>query len=461
MARLAQVIVREGAWALAVRQISQASGRLVERTRIWRGAGRPWRPDGRPVFLLISHDCGGGTERHVRELGAALLQERVRPLLVRPSRAGGILWEEHDDSGRSIWCRESTDERDSIARHLILLRPAHAHVHHLMGLPEVLMDLLVEHGVPYDWTVHDYHTICPRVNLIGAGGKYCGEPDAGSCNRCLAMLGNDQGRPVEETITAWRERFGRRLGGARRVFAPSEDVGRRLARYFAGLPVRLRPHPEALPLIESLAAPPVLGETIRVAVLGTIVPVKGVLVLEACARDARRRKLPLAFHVIGSTDRNAAFARLGNVLVTGRYREKEIFELLAAQRCHLAFLPSLCPESYMYTLSAAMAARLFVVCFDHGAQAERLRAWGWGRILSTENSPESINDALLDAARSLADGPSAPPPPQSVVYPEILTSYYDFTLDELGRLRNSPSRRDKASGNRPQNTRRRDHAHLY
>ena len=151
-----------------------------------------------------------------------------------------------------------------------------------------------------------------------------------------------------------------------------------------------------------------LGETIRVAVMGTIVPVKGVEVLEACARDARRRKLPLAFHVIGTTDRNAALARIGNVRVTGRFREKEVFELLAAERCHLAFLPSLCPESYMYTLSAVMAARMFVVCFDHGAQADRLRAWGWGQVLPTKTSPESINNALLDAARTLADGPSAP-----------------------------------------------------
>ena len=35
----------------------------------------------------------------------------------------------------------------------------------------------------------------------------------------------------------------------------------------------------------------------------------------------------------------------------------------------------------MYTLSIAMAARLFVVCFDLGAQAERVRAWGWGQAI--------------------------------------------------------------------------------
>ena len=185
------------------------------------------------------------------------------------------------------------DGRSRVDRaHLILLRPAHAHVHHLMGLPEVLMDLLVEHGVPYDWTVHDYYTICPRVNLIGAGGKYCGEPDAGSCNRCLASLGDDQGRPVigddHRLARAVWPPSGRCAAGLRPQRGCSPAAGA-IFRRPAGT---VRPHAEALPSLESLAAPPVLGETIRVAVLGTIVPVKGVEVLEACARDARRRKLP-------------------------------------------------------------------------------------------------------------------------------------------------------------------------
>jgi len=461
MERLAHVIAREGAFALARRQLSQAAGRLAERSKIWRGARQPWRADGRPVFLLISHACGGGTERHVGEMGAALRKEGVRPLLVRPSRAGRVLWEEYDGRGLRIWCRESTNERDSIERQLLLLRPVHAHVHHLIGLPDVLMDLLSEHGVPYDWTVHDYYTICPRVNLIGAAGTYCGEPDAGSCNRCLAVLGDDQGRRVTETITSWRERFGRRLGATRRVFAPSEDVRRRLARYFPDLHVLVRPHPEVLPELESLAAPILSGETVRVAVLGTIAPVKGSERLLACARDAYSRKLPLEFHVIGSTDRDAAFVRVGNVRVTGRYREQEVFERLAAQRCHLVFLPSSCPESFMYTLSIVMAARMFVFCFDHGAQAERLRAWGWGRILPGEASPESINDSLLAAARWLAGGPSSPPAPRSACYPEILTSYYDFTTEDLAKFLGLRSRHGQTSGMNPQSTRRRDLAHLY
>jgi glycosyltransferase involved in cell wall biosynthesis len=461
MAQLADTLAREGVISLGRRQIARVAGACAERSRIARAARRPWRADGRPVFLLLSHACGGGTARHLNDLAAALASENVRPVLVRPSKARRLLWEEFAERASKPWCAESLDQRESIFAQLATLRPVHAHVHHLMGLPDFLLELLSEHGVTYDWTIHDYHAICPRVHLIGAGGTYCGEPDAGSCNRCLALLGDDQGHPVKQTITSWRGTFARRLGGARRIFVPSDDVRRRIARYFPELPVLLRPHPEALPPRESLAAPIRPGETVRVAVLGTIVSTKGSLRLLACARDARSRRLPLEFHVIGSTDRDAVFARAGNVRVTGRYPEGEVYDRLAGARCHLAFLPSLCPESFMYTLSIVMAARFFVVCFDLGAQAERLRAWGWGQTLPWAASAESINDSLLAIARSLVGAPPAPPPPPGAFYPELLTSYYDFTPQELAGFFRSGSAETPRAKTGTQAVRRIDLAHLY
>ena len=168
---------------------------------------RPWWPNGRgcgecasvpgsativPVFLLISHRCGGGTERHLGDLEDALRTEGVRPIVVRPGRSGRVLWEERDDRRETLWCRESNTDPESIAEMLGTIEPVHAHVHHSLGLPDTLFDALADRGVPYDWTIHDYHTICPRINLIGSGGRYCGEPDEAGCNRCLARLGDDQ-----------------------------------------------------------------------------------------------------------------------------------------------------------------------------------------------------------------------------------------------------------------------------
>jgi glycosyltransferase involved in cell wall biosynthesis len=458
---LITVLEREGALALARRKVSQFRGLLAERSTLRRFGRSSWQVDDRPVFLLITHRCGGGTERHLGDLEKGLRAEGVRPIVVRPGRPARLLWEERGDRARILWCRESSAERESIAKLLGELRPVHAHVHHSIGLPEVLFDLLVERAISYDWTIHDYYSICPRVNLIGSGGRYCGEPDNAACDRCLARLGDDQGRPVSDSIEIWRARSARRLAGARRVFVPGADVARRLERYFPGRDLTLRPHPESLPRLECLAAPQRAGEPVRVAVIGTLTSVKGSERLLACAHDARLRRLPLEFHVIGSTDRDALLARQGNVHITGRYTETEAYDRLKSSRCRLAFLPSECPESHMYTLSIAMAARLFVVCFDLGAQALRVKAWGWGKTIPIELDPAAINDELLGAAKALSDRPTPPEAPATAQYPDLLVSYYDFTAGERDRIVRPASRHAQAMGPSPHVIRGRDHARLH
>ena len=323
--QVARASVREGAAAFAFRKAAQAVDRVTERVRIGWQALRTWVPDNRPVFLLINHRCGGGTEQHVRDLSIELRAEGVRVIVVRPSRAGFLMWEERDDGKRVTWCRETTGEPGSMTRVLEALAPVHAHVHHVMGVPIELIDLLAERAIPYDWTIHDYYSICPRVNLINADHSYCGEPDEVGCNRCLAGLGDDQGRPVTKSIESWRDGFSRRLGNARRVFAPSADARNRIRRHFSDLDIVIRPHLESLPYLKSLATARAPDQPVRVAVVGTITAVKGSERLLACARDALVRQLPLEFHVIGSTDRDAVFSRLGNVRVSGRYRGEEVY----------------------------------------------------------------------------------------------------------------------------------------
>src|SRR5262249_39804677 len=139
----------------------------------------------------------------------------------------------------------------------------------------------------------------------------------------------------------------------------------------------------------------------------------------------------------------------------------DVYERLKSSRCHLAFLPSECPESHMYTLSIAMAARYFVVCFDLGAQALRVQAWGWGKAIPIDLDPGAINDLLIGAARSLAAGPSPPPGPSAAHYPDLLASYYEFTAAERERIMGRVTGHVHTGGPSPHVIRGRDHAHLH
>ncbi len=172
-------------------------------------------------------------------------------------------------------------------------------------------------------------------------------------------LATIQGRPVFESIADWRQKNARRLAESpaglcaqrgrrpppRPLFPRSRTDPPAAPRVAATLGIKPRPAAASRRSNSSRRDRDAgRGERFRTA--------------RRLRGDARTRGLPLEFHLIGSTDRDASLLRLGNVQITGRYREPDVYDLIAAAKPHLAFLPSECPESFMYTLSIAMAARL-------------------------------------------------------------------------------------------------------
>jgi hypothetical protein len=457
LARLAVITHREGMSAIPRRLWTHAQQRVIEPLRLRGGQQRPWIPDDRPVFLLAHHGGVGGIARHLRELTVGLREAGVRPVQLSAFSNHSLLWEERGPDGRASWTFQSARTRESITGVLDEIKPAHAHFHSIMKLPETLIELLMARGVSYDWTLHDYYPICPRAHLDRGDGRYCGLPEPATCNACLALLGDYQGKGIGESIESWRERYSGFLRGARRVFAPSLDARLRLERLVPRLCVVVRAHPETLQPVQNLAAAYNPGARVRVAVLGTITAPKGSLLLQACAEDAARNQLPLEFVVLGRTDRDRALSRTGRVRVTGPYTDDDIFQRLSTESCHFAFLPSVVPETHMYTLSTVMRAGLFPVCLELGAQAERLRSWGGGRVLPLEADPAAINRSLIETAESLGE-PSAPHPPST--YVDLLDSYYGFTDEERRRFGLSASRSVQAAP-QPHLARRNSHARLY
>jgi glycosyltransferase involved in cell wall biosynthesis len=176
---------------------------------------------------------------------------------------------------------------------------------------------------------------------------------------------------------------------------PSEDTRERLAPLLPGLSLLVRPHPESYADTVDRAAPSRPGRPRRVAVIGAIGPHKGAELLLACAKDAAERDLALEFRVIGYSDRDADLLETKKVVISGAYEEQQLPELLRRARCEIAFIPSVWPETFCYTLSAAFRSQIYPVAFDLGAIAERIERLGWGDLIPLEWSAEAVNDHLV------------------------------------------------------------------
>ncbi len=344
------------------------------------------RSSPRPRVLFVSHAWEGGVGRHLRDL-AAMLAGDCEVLLLKPHSKTllSLAWMREGEAFEAFF--DPRTEWDTLVALLATLGVGRVHLHHVHGLPLRILALPGELGVPYDCTVHDYYPVCPQYHLNSPQGTYCGEPDEAGCARCLA------GRPAQwpMAIGEWRSDMGRFLAGAARVIAPSHDVAVRLKRYFPALPVLEWAHAEA-----PATAPPALP--IKVLVIGGLSQAKGLDVLEACVADAKARALPLHFRVVGHLARPLPLWPDAPLSITGEYREDTLEELLRLEQGRLVLFASQVPESFSYTLSAAMRTALPIVAADLGALPERLAAYPDHALVAWDAPAATWNDALLAMA---------------------------------------------------------------
>jgi len=366
------------------------------------------------VTLCFTHKLGGGIERYLRDRAAS--PDSALLLAVPSSPTGGSIRLSGIDGTLALPnMREFDLERDveDFVEFLRSIRVDAIEVHSTVGWSTRLLQFVPLAaqllGVPFDFMTHDYVPICPQINLINQSGLYCGEQGHDQCRRCLNHLAKsprvihpDVAFSSMADIAGWRAEYKRFLEQAREIAAPSFDTAKRLQHYFPAIDIEVRPHKEPLNANACHVALRYRDGPLQVAIIGAIGAHKGAEILERCAEDAEQRGLPIHFTVIGYT----SIPDLGcrpNVTVTGSYAENEVYDRLKEAGAHIAFLPSVWPETYCYTLSIAMAAGLPVCVFDLGAPAERLRE-GQGGILmpiAMMQEAHAINDTLIETIEVL------------------------------------------------------------
>ncbi|CAA2138805.1 glycosyltransferase [Hyphomicrobium sp. ghe19] len=388
-------------------------GKFIERdpARIYRtklDVARMLRQAPAALTLVFTHALGGGVEKFLRDRSARLPSGEAI-LAAYPDNGGKGIQLHRGGAGLDLPNIPSFDldaDEGAFAALLVELNVTRIEVHSTAGwsvsLFEKLRRLKDSTGVSYDVHLHDYTAICPQITLIDQSGVYCGEPGVAACDRCLLAkpdrlrsIHPDADRFFLTNIRAWREIYHRFLLASRSVVAPSEDTRRRVRKYFPDVEIRVEPHPEDRQTQSGIARTYTDGP-VKVAVIGAIGPHKGSNLLLECARDALRRSLPLEFVVVGYTDLDVQTLP-PNLKVTGRYEEHEVISILERQNAHVVLMPSVCPETYCYTLSIALSAGFPVYAFDLGAPAERLASDARHVLLplSLMTEPASLNDLLV------------------------------------------------------------------
>lgn len=384
-----------------------------------------------PCILMITHSLGGGTLRHVRELAQWLGgQANTFTLIPLPEHRLRLQWlDPHAGYSEDFhW----PNDAQALCDRLQAMGVHHIHYHHLLGLNPGLMHLPAQLGVAYDFTAHDYYSICPQITLTLQDQRYCGEQGPQQCANCLTQ----RPAPTQESIEDWRMRHRHFLAQARYVLTPSYDAAQRLQRYFPQAPIRVAPHldiadHQQLPLPNGRRIPH--DAHLRIFLLGGVSACKGGEIMQAVAQAAARTQAPIELHLIGYPHRPMLLQPRASLTVHGPYEDADLPLLLQRLQPDLVWFPALWPETYSYTLSAALLAGLPIVATDLGAFSERLslRPWTWLQPWST-TSDDWLSLFLDIRQRYFIDGQIPPPAPACTKYAEhSCLPAWDYARDYL------------------------------
>ncbi|MCE0558547.1 glycosyltransferase [Motilimonas sp. E26] len=312
-------------------------------------------------ILAVSHGLGGGVLDHIHQL-ASFTRGKANYVLLQPT-SGSDVKLSFFISGALLQDNIFIDvdlDYASLIKLLQYLNISRVHFHHTMGLPTRIWGIASDLGIKHDVTIHDYYHINGNPSLTDINGRYCGDKD-NMDELC------HQHYPIPVSSEIWRENAKVLLAPAERIIFPSFDVQQRFNNYFSLPQGRVVYHSdnEANLFIDDIKPVPRKDSKLKVLVLGALSREKGAEVLEQAAMALANR--PIEFHLLGY-----AFKPLKSVTTYGQYNSEKLDELIRELQPDVIWFPALWPETYSYTLSAALRSHAVIIASDLGAFKERL-----------------------------------------------------------------------------------------
>ena len=294
-----------------------------------------------------------------------------------------------------------SDEYDAIVLD-ILYRYSIALLHirhvawHGLGLASVAKSI----GVPVVYSLHDFYSLCPSLNLLDDNLRHCGGKCTPGTGTCQIGLWKHQQLPALKNafIGRWREMFDAFMDDCDQLITTADSAAGLVASAFPRQAGKLAVIPHGRDFDELLAGAryPGRGTRARVLVPGNISPTKGAVLLKAISElDGGER---FEFHFLGNV-----WPGLEGVGVRhGSYKREDFAAKVAAIAPHFGVVLSIAPETWCHTLTEMWACGIPVVGVDVGAVGERIRASGAGWLLRQDPTPRAALDCMLAAVEDAA-----------------------------------------------------------
>ena len=361
--------------------------------RIFGLIGLAIKESGRKLLVILDHNLGGGanifTEQFCRK------EKEIRPILKISGRGIDfsltVLFKDTELISKfSGW-----EQVETILSNLLI---EEIYLNNLVGYAQPLevldsiIDLKNKNDLKITIPTHDYFCICPSYNLLNDKGVFCNIPrDLSICDACAQH--NKFFLTYEKSIMLWRSKWGNLLEYADSLIVFSHDSEKIMRKAFPSVGNKIDVIPHSLTWTPRPVKIDPATDKLRIGVIGSINEQKGLNVIQQLGRYLNKREERII--IFGKTSENIESKA---IKIIGKYERTDLPRLIEKEAINVIFFSSIWPETFSYVTHEVTAMQIPIVCFDIGAQAEKVKLYQKGKIIPLNSG----NYEIIEALRSIA-----------------------------------------------------------
>lgn len=276
----------------------------------------------------------------------------------------------------------SNEFKEAIETAIDALRIDLIHVHHLKNMFLNIFEVAKTKNIPVIYTIHDFYAACPSINLMRWDSISCHNSNNRECKTCADKK---FGVPYSR-INKWQKEFQEALSNVKHIIAPAESTKAIFKSIYPSLNISVIEHGYDIePYIQTEKK---RGSMFNIAFVGSITKIKGLDLFLEFVKITKGSNIRV--HLFGTTHKVAVKSDGLNFINHGGYRREELPELLTSNNIDIVCLPSVCAETFSYTLSESLMCRIPVIGLNIGAIAQRIRAIDAGWVLPIETDAKEL-----------------------------------------------------------------------
>lgn len=347
--------------------------------------------------LIVTHGLGGGST-HFSAIVQATKQESGVDCVRLTKRSDKIVMSHKAQS------KEFKYSKSALSALIHSLGPESIMLNHSITWDiEEIHDIFTNIEIPFGVYLHDFYWVCPSINLMNSLGKFCdAEQSTKTCDSCFSAMDPNIKRWANSTVQSigvagWRRLSYEIFRKSQAIACPSENTKAYYVKYFPEFESKIDvwQRETNLTQINNFSKRTKESDRLSVISLGGISKIKGSDVIYELHDLIKDRNLPIDLTIIGTiSPPTRRFKHEKTLSVTGQYSQSEIGSLIAKRKPSIGLILSIIPETYSYTTSELFANQIPILCFNVGAQADRVKEVDGGWALD-QISAVSVLEELL------------------------------------------------------------------